>query len=183
MADTMPTEIVLGSGKLYMTAYTAGASISALSTYCTAANQVGAIKGGASLEYKPTTYEVKDDMAVVNKRYITSESASLKSGVITWDLASLKKIVSNSTYSAGSTGTPASLKLGGNGAREMDRYIVVFEHVINATKVLRIGLVGTNDNGLTLAFAPDRETQVDATFNAISNDSNGCLVIIEEAAS
>lgn len=180
----MSNEIVLGSGKLYLASYTAGAAISALSTYCTSGNQVGLIKGGASVEYKPSTYEVKDDLFVVNKRFIVSETASLKSGIITWDIETLNKIISNANYTSSGTGASEvkQLKLGGNGAREMDKFIVVFEHKLTSGKVLRVGLVGTSDDGLSLAFQPDKETQVDATFNACSNDSDGCLLIIEEAA-
>ena len=172
--------ITLGSGRLYIKAYNAGDTIS-LKDICVEDNRLGHIQGGATLEYKPTTYEVKDDMNEVYRRFITAEEAKLKSGVLTWDVEALNKIVSNGRYT--STETMRMLKLGGLGARQMDMYVVVFEHVgtgDRAGKNLRVGLVGTNDSGLTMAFATDKETVVDAEFHAIGHDDAGTLVIIEE---
>lgn len=173
----MTQNITLGSGKLYIAKFTAGSEFN-LSTVAVASNQVGLIQGGASLEYKPTTYEVKDDMSVIYKRFITSEEATLKSGILTWDLAALDKIVGNKEYEA--TNSMRTLKLGGNGAREMEQFAVVFVHEKTDGEEIRIGIVGTNEAGLNLSFAADKETVVDAEFKAVGSDANGTLVIIEE---
>lgn len=176
----MTNEIVLGSGKLYVSAFTAGTALSGLSTYCTAANQIGLIQGGASIEYKPTTYEVKDDLYIVYKRFITSEEATLKSGILTWNTETFSKFIGNASFST-ATGTGVkTFKVGGNGAREMDEWLVVFEHTKKDGTVIRVGMVATNDAGLALSFQPDKETVVDAEFKALSNDNSGCLLIIEE---
>ncbi|MEG2858065.1 MAG: hypothetical protein RR994_05550, partial [Clostridia bacterium] len=111
----------------------------------------------------------------------TAEEATLKSGVLTWNLEALNKLIGNKTYSA--TSTLRTLKLGGLGAREMDEFAIVFEHIgtgDRARQNIRVGLVGTNDAGLTLAFAADKETIVDAEFHALGHDTLGTLVIIEE---
>ena len=176
----MTNEIVLGSGKLYVAAFTAGSTLSALSTYCTTTNQLGLIQGGAAIEYKPTTYEVKDDLCMVYKRFITSEEATLKSGVLTWNTETLHNFIGNASYAEASGTGIKTFKLGGNGAREMDEWIVVFEHTKKDGTIVRIGMVATNDAGLALSFQPDKETVVDAEFKAITNDSTGCLLIVEE---
>ncbi len=169
--------IILGSGKLYIAKFTAGTDFD-LATVAVEANQVGLIQGGATLEYKPSTYEVKDDLCVVYKRFITSEEATLKSGILTWDLAALDKIVGNKNYTT--TAAKRTLKLGGNGAREMEQFAVVFVHTKTDGCAIRVGVIGTNEAGLSLSFAADKETVVDAEFRAIGSDENGTLVIIEE---
>lgn len=177
MANTVNKEIVLGSGKLYIAKHTAGEALN-LATIAVDANQVGLIKGGASLSYKPTTYEVKDDLSVVYKRFITGEEVTFKSGILTWNLAALDKIVGNKAYTTDTS--KRTMKLGGNGAREAEEFCVVFEHTKSDGKAVRIGLVGTNEAGLELTFAPDKETVVDAEFRAIGSDEDGTLAIIEE---
>lgn len=170
-------EIVLGSGKLYIKKMSANDTFD-MATIAVEANQIGLISGGASLEYKPTTYEVKDDLCIVYKRFITAEEATFKSGILTWNVEALNKIISNGNYVA-DTGK-RTLKLGGNGAREMEKFAVVFEHTKSDGKAIRVGMVGTNDAGLTLEFASDKETVVDAEIKAIGYDDNGTLVVIEE---
>lgn len=170
-------EIVLGSGKLYIKKMTSSESFD-MSTIAVEDNQIGLISGGASLEYKPTTYEVKDDLCVVYKRFITAEEATFKSGILTWNVEALNKIISNGTYTSDTS--KRTLKLGGNGAREMEKFAVVFEHTKSDGKAIRVGMVGTNDAGLTLEFASDKETVVDAEIKAMGHDDNGTLVVIEE---
>lgn len=167
--------ITLGSGKVYCCAKPTG-TIGSLSTYCTAENQLAWIKGGATIEYKPTTYEVKDDMGMVFKRFITSEAVSFKTGVLTWDIDVLKKLVNNETATTSNKIT--TVKIGSAGFNEMDEYFIVFEHV-EATGTMRIAMLGTSDNGLTLAYQPDKECVIDAEFNAVAADSDGTLLIIE----
>lgn len=177
---TSTKPITLGSGRLYIKAYNSGDTFT-LKDICVDENRLGNIQGGATLEYTPTTYEVKDDMNEILRRFITAEEATLKSGILTWDVEMLGKIVSNCTYTS-DTNT-RTLKLGGLGARQMDMFVVVFEHVGTGERAgsnIRVGMVGTNDSGLSLAFATDKETVVDAEFHAISHDDAGTLVIIEE---
>ena len=77
--------IVLGSGKIYMTEFSG--SLPADNVIETDGNRFGAVKGGASIEYKPTFYTAKDDLGTVTKSRLTEEEATLKCGVMTLDVA------------------------------------------------------------------------------------------------
>ena len=75
--------IVLGSGKLYVDEFTGELPEDAAIEV--EAKLLGYIQGGATLTYKPTFYEAKDDLNFVSKKIITDEEAILKSGVMTWN--------------------------------------------------------------------------------------------------
>ena len=85
--------IILGSGKLYMTEFT-GKTIPEDSAIETADNMLGAVKGGASIEYKPTFYTAKDDLGLTMKSKLTEETATLKAGVMTLDGTKFEKLCS-----------------------------------------------------------------------------------------
>ena len=93
----MTKQIILGSGDLYITSY--NGTIPTDTVIETEENLIGYIKGGASLEYKPTEYEVSDDAFKVMKRYVISEETTFKSGVLTWNLEVLNKLIAAGTYS------------------------------------------------------------------------------------
>ena len=86
----MIERIVLGSGKVYCLEFTD--SIPEDTIIETDANLLGLIQGGATLTYTPTFYEAKDDLGLVSKKFITEEEAILKSGIMTWNGATLKKL-------------------------------------------------------------------------------------------
>ena len=168
--------IILGSGKLYLAKYT-GETFDA-STVAVEANQIGLVKGGASIEYKPTTTEIYDDLKVVHKRFITGEEVIFKTGLITFDLNALATIAGDASYTT-ATGTK-TLKLGGKEGREIQKLALVFVHTKSDTKSITVSMIATNEAGLNLAFKPDEATQIDAEFKAVSMDDNGVLVQIEE---
>lgn len=89
----MTEQIVLGSGVLYVAPYDATNGIPEDAVLEVEANQIGLIKGGASVEYKPTEYEIYDDAYQVHQRFITSEEVSFKSGVLTWNVETLKNLI------------------------------------------------------------------------------------------
>lgn len=173
--------IILGSGKLYVTAYDADTGIPADETIETDANTMGRIKGGASLEYKPTTYEVIDDTHYVVKRFIQSEEVSFKSGVLTWNLKNLQKLAGACEYTDAAETGIKTLKVGGRGANGLTPYVVRFVHN-DGEKILRVTLVGTSEAGFVLTFAADKETVIDAVFKAVSHDEQGTLVVVTESA-
>ena len=78
----MNDKIVLGSGKLYVVAFSN--TIPEDATLEVESNLLGYIQGGATLSYTPSFYEAKDDLGFVVKKMITEEEAVLKSGVMTW---------------------------------------------------------------------------------------------------
>jgi len=168
----MADEVILGAGKLYLMDYVDEIPTDILLEVD--ANSMGRSKGGASLEYKPTEYEVVDDNAEVVKRFISKEEVSFKSGILTWDLKNLEKL------SPGVLTTDElakTLKIGG--AKALKNYALRFVHTKDDDKKLRITMVATAGNGFTLTFAGDKETVIDATFKAISQ-TDGTLVEIKE---
>lgn len=174
----MTKQIILGSGDLYITSYSG--TIPTDTVIETEENLIGYIKGGASLEYKPTEYEVSDDAFKVTKRYVISEETTFKSGVLTWNLEVLNKLIASGTYSDDVETKTRTLKLGGNGARQMKEFVVHFVHTEADGSKFRITLVGTASNGFSLAFDPEKETVIDAEFKAKGHDLSGTQVIITE---
>lgn len=174
----MTEQIILGSGDLYVMDYSGG-TIPTDTVIETDDNLIGRIKGGASLEYKPTEYEVADDSFKVQKRFVISEETTFKSGVLTWNLEVLSKLIAAGTYTDDETGK-RTLKFGGNGARLMKEFVIHFVHTEPDGNKFSITLVGTASNGFSLAFAPDKETVIDAEFKAKAHDANGTQVIMTE---
>lgn len=169
--------IILGSGDLYIAEYDTSTGIPADDALEVSANTMGRIKGGATLEYKPTVYEVKDDKQYVVKRFIQSEEVTFKSGILTWDMDNLERLAGACEVTTAASGV--TMKIGGRGANGLKQYIIRFVHN-NGSKKLRITLVGTSSNGFSLAFDPEKETVIDAEFKAMSSDANGTLVIITQ---
>jgi len=178
----MSNKIVLGSGFVYIDEFN-GTTIPADNTIETDAKRLGYIKGGATLTYKPTVYKAIDDMGRVSKAITTDEEATLRTGIMTWDGETLKKLISRARL----TTTPATssatgkrtLKIGG-GTDDGKRYVIRFVHPDEEDGDLRVTIVGKNQAGFELAFASDTETVVDAEFTAFPHDNDGTLIQIDE---
>lgn len=171
-------QIKLGSGDLYIASFSG--TIPEDTVQEVAGNKVGYIKGGASLEYKPTELPVTDDSFAFEKRFITAEDVTFKSGILTWDMETLNKLSAAGTYADDATGHVRTLKLGGKGAREMAQYVIRFVHAMADGNKFRVTLVGTASNGFSFAFAPDKETVIDCEFKAVGHDADGTKVILAE---
>lgn len=169
MADDK-NDIILGSGKLYIVLF--GDSMPTDAVIETDSNNVGRIKGGAKLTYKPTQYEVVDDDNYVVRRIITKEEVTFTSGILTWNLDNLNKL-SPATMSIDADKNEKVLKIGGK--TDMDNYLVRFVHTKKSGKKLRVTLLGNAGSGFTFQFNPDKETTYDADFSALSQD-DGTLV-------
>lgn len=170
------TQVVLGAGKWYMSEWTSGEVN--LATLCVDANIIGWTSGGATLEYKPETYTIEDDIGMVRKTFQTKAAATLKTGLLTFDVAALAKVLSTGTVTTASGKT--TLKLSG-GRESLKKYAVGFVYEDEDThEVIRIGMVATNTSGLTMAFVKDKETVVDVEFTAESNGVDTNIVVIEE---
>lgn len=179
----MTEKVNLGSGDLYIVAYDSATGIPVDATLEVSANKVGSISGGASLEYKPEIKEVVDDSGAIEKRFIISEEVILKSGVLSWDSETLAKLVADGTYADDTVNHKRTLKLGGLGARLVKDYIIRFVHTDTDGETFKVTIVGNSNSGLSLAFAKDKETVIDAEFKAKALDSNGVKVILEETYS
>ena len=173
--------IVLGSGKLYCTVGTKtdGAyTIPADNVLETDSNLLGYIQGGATIEYTPSFYTAKDDLGIVQKKMITEEEVKLTSGIMTWNTAVLKKLVSTGTLDNTQNGK-SILKVGGVENFVNTQYILRFVHTDKIDGDIRITIVGSNEAGFKAQFQKDQETVVDAEFLATPQDKNGTLLIVE----
>lgn len=181
----MSDKIVLGSGKLYIQeavkAQAGGYTIPADNVIEQDTNLIGWIQGGATLEYTPEFYTAKDDLGKVSKKYLTSEEAILKSGVMTWNGNTLAKLTTTAEVTetgSGSTGK-RTVKIGGIDNYDGKNYVIRFLHE-DIDGDVRITIVGSNESGFEMAFAKDTETVINAEFKAVPNDARGTLIIFEE---
>lgn len=172
----MDDRIVLGSGTLYCMIFTG--TIPVDTTIEAAANKLGDIKGGATLEYKPSYYDAVDDSGKRRKSIITGEEAKLKSGIMTWNGNTLKKL-SNTARVTEAAGR-RTIKIGGINNQDGYKYLLRFVHEDATDGDCRVTIVGTNRAGFTLAFVKDKETVVDAEFTAEPCDDDGTLIIYDE---
>ena len=177
MAKRDKNTITLGSGKIYLTAFSE--SMPTVDTLCVDNNLLGYVKGGASLEYTEETYEEKDDLGYVSKVITTSEEAVLKCGLLTWNGETLKKLIDRckSTEASGKRTT----KIGGVGNAQGGYYAICFMHEDKTDGNLWILIKGRNTAGATLTFAADSGTVIEPEFKAMPHDDDGTLIeLIEE---
>lgn len=169
--------ITLGSGKIYLQAF--ATDMPTVDTLCKEENLLGYIKGGAALEYTEETYEEKDDLGYVSKVITTSEEAILRCGLVTWNGATLAKLVDRcqTTEASGKRTT----KIGGAGNTHGGYYAICFLHEDKTDGNLWILIKGRNTAGATLTFAADEGTVIEPEFKAMPHDDKGTLVeLIEE---
>ena len=169
-------KIPLGSGDVYITEFSG--SIPADTDFEVAANKLGAVSGGASLEYKPTFYTAKSDDGKSRKTILTEEEATLKLGVMTWTGNTLKKLCATGRVTEASG--KRTVKIGGVTNQDGKKYAVRFVNKDPVDGDIRITVVGSNSAGLTLAFAKDKETVINPEISAEPMDGDGTLVMYEE---
>lgn len=168
--------ITLGSGNLYISEFEG--EIPENSAIETSENLAGYIQGGASLEYKPEFYTAEDDLGKVKKNIITKEEAKMKSGIMTWNAETLSKLCS--TGRVKEENGIRTIKIGGIDNNDNKNYIIHFVHKDSVDGDVRVTIVGKNTAGFTLAFAKDKETVIDAEFDAVPCDDEGTLIIYQE---
>lgn len=177
MAKRDGKTITLGSGKIYLAAFED--SMPTVDTLCVADNLLGYIKSGASLEYTQETYEEKDDLGLVSKIITTSEEALLKCGLITWNGATLQKLIDRCGVTE--SGGKRTTKIGGAGNAQGKYYAICFEHEDKADGNVWVLIKGQNTAGVTLTFATEEGTLLEPEFKAMPHDDNGTLIeFIEE---
>lgn len=176
---TMKKRITLGSDSLYLTEWD-GETVPAVDTIKTEANRLGLISGGATLEYTKDTYTAKDDLEKAKKTVITTESATIKSGVITWDADTLKALCETARVEDDKQTGWRTVKIGGADNADGKNYVLMFYHRDAADGDKYVMIVGRNNAGFSLAFAKDKETTIDAEFEALPMDDEGTLLIYAE---
>lgn len=178
----MSDKIVLGSGKLYIDTVSATAgvyTIPADASIEVAGKLLGYIQGGATLEYTPTFYTVKDDLGYISRRYLTEESVVFKSGILTWNADVLDKLCSTATVTTATS--KKTVKIGGIDNYDNQMYILRFVHEDAAEGDIRLTVVGNNTAGFELQFQPEQETVLNAEFECIPGvGTAGTLVVYEE---
>ena len=168
--------ITLGSGKIYLQTFSN--DMPDLDVICKDENLLGYIKGGAALEYSEETYEEKDDLGVVSKIITTSEEAVLKCGLVTWNGATLSKLIDRCQTSE-ANGRRIT-KIGGAGNAQGGYYAICFHHEDKIDGDLWLMIKGRNTAGATLTFAVDAGTVVEPEFKAMPHDDNGTLIELTE---
>lgn len=171
--------ITLGSGNLMIKEYTD--AMPAYTDFDDSKDLLGRIQGGATLEYKGTWYEAKDDTGKAVKTIITEEEATLKSGIITWNGKTLAQLCSTARVTE-SDGI-RTVKIGGVGNHDGKSYALCFHHVDKADGDVWVVVRAVNQGGFSLAFAKDKETVIDAEFKCLPQDDEGTLIqYVEEIA-
>lgn len=170
--------ITLGSGDLMIMEY--DGTIPAYTEF-TDEHLLGRIQGGASLEYKGTWYEAKDDTGKAVKTIITEEEATLKSGVCTWNGKTLTQLCSTARITEAEG--IRTVKIGGVGNHDGKSYALCFHHIDKVDGDVWVVIRGVNQAGFSLAFAKDKETVIDAEFKCLPQDDEGTLIqYVEEIA-
>lgn len=171
--------ITLGSGDLMIKEYSD--NIPTPIDFDIETDLLGRIQGGATLEYKGTWYEAKDDTGKVVKTMLTEEEAIFKSGVLTWNGKTLEKLCSTARVQEGEG--QRIVKIGGVGNHNGKSYALCFHHTDKVDGDVYIIIRGQNQAGFSLAFAKDKETVIDAEFKCLPQDDEGTLIqYIEEIA-
>lgn len=170
--------ITLGSGKVYIMEFTS--EIPEDASIETEGNLLGLIQGGASITYTPSFYECKDDLGLVSKKFITQEEAVFKSGIMTWNGKTLQKLCSTARVTEGTPLNTRVVKIGGASNYDGKKYIIHFVHKDAVDGDIRVTIVGSNEAGLELAFAKDKETVINAEFKAQPQDAEGTLILYKE---
>jgi len=171
-------KIPLGSGKLYIDEFTG--TLPEYSTIEVESKLLGYIQNGASVSYKPTFYEAKDDLGLVSRKIITDEEVILKSGVMTWNGDTLEKLCSTARVTEDATTHTRTVKIGGIGNYNDKKYVIHFLYKDSTYGDVRCTIVGSNEAGLEMAFAKDKETVVNVEFKAQPLDEEGTLIIYKE---
>jgi hypothetical protein len=179
MAKRKGDPITLGSGKLYFQEYTdTMPDITAIKALCTDEHRLALIKGGAALEYTQETHEEKDDLGLASKVITISEDVKLKCGLLTWTGDTVNVLIDHSKVSEASG--IRTTKIGGAGNAKGKYYVLVFHHEDKTDGDLWVALVGRNTAGLSLTFATEAGTVLEAEFTAKPHDTDGTLVVVHE---
>ena len=169
--------ITLGSGDLMIKEYTD--VMPAYTDFDPETDLLGRIQGGCTIEYSGEWYEAKDDTGKAVKTIITEESATLKSGVVTWNGKTLAQLCSTATVT--DADGIRTVKIGGVGNYNGKSYALCFHHTDKVDGDVWAVVRAVNQGGFSIAFAKDKETVIDAEFKCLPQDEDGTLIqYIEE---
>ena len=169
--------IPLGSGNVYMIAYTEGSSMPSDATFEQNVNMIGRTKGGATFSYTQSYYTAVSDDGVAKKRRLTEETASFSWGIMTWVPETIAKLLRTATASTGSEGddTISILEGGGIGNQQPKKYWFHFVGGDDVDGKITLSGLGENIDALSAAFANDNETVLQPNFEFDPYDAAGHL--------
>lgn len=179
-------KVTLGSGKLYMAEFTGELAkdfADILKELMTDENHAGWIKGGASIEYKPTMTIEKDDLGQVKKEVLTDEEATFKTGLFTWNGVTLTRFTATAevTEEVKNGKKYRRIRIGGVANDDGKQYAILFVHEDPVEGNCYLLIVGRNSAGFTITFAADSATVIDAEFTCKPHDERGTLIeFVEE---
>ena len=173
-------QVIMGAGKWYLKPYTPGEDLD-LSTVAVEENLLGYTQGGATIEYTPTTYTIEDDIGMVKRTFMTTAAASMKTGLLTFDVQSMAALLSVGQLTQDTEGNKNILKLGG-GRAELKRFMVVFEYEKDKENGLyiRIGMIASNTAAMSFAFTKDKETVPEISFEGNTSGKDDTILVFEE---
>lgn len=175
-----PDKILLGSGKAYIMEY--AGTMPATEAICKPENLLGKIQGGAELTYTIETHEERDDLGTVTKVVVTNEEAILKLGLITFNGATMAKLADRCKVTEDKTKGLRTLHIGGAGNAQGKDWVVCFHHEDKQDGNIWLLMRGSNQAGLTLAFAVDAGSKLEPEFKGLPFDDSGSLIqYIEES--
>ncbi|MGN0077683.1 MAG: hypothetical protein ACI36V_02750 [Coriobacteriales bacterium] len=169
--------ITIGSGTAYIAEFTG--EVPSTETICVPENRLAYIKSGATITYSQESVTVQDDLGLIRKTVVTSDSATVSLGLLGWVGTTLKKLVSTARVTE--EGGKRTVRIGGIGNDDGKSYCLCIHHEDKVDGDCWWKVVGKNTAGLELAYKPDTETAVNPTFTAEALDSEGTLVIYEES--
>lgn len=171
-------KMALGSGNTYVLEYDPAKGMPSIEEFCKPENQLGKTKGGAQLTYATTHHSETDDLGTVEKDVITAESATLKLGVITFNGKTIARLVDRcKTTEANGRRT---IHIGGASNSQKKQWAFCFAHEDEEDGNIWVRVRGSNQAGLTLAFAVDAATKLEPEIKALPCDSGGTLIIYDE---
>lgn len=175
MSSKDKNEILLGAGEVYMYEFM-GDTIPENNVIETEDHNVGHTSGGASIDYKPKKYDVKNSYGKIVKSFITEEEITFKTGLLTWILENVA-LLSTAKITTDSVKKTKTLTFGGGGA--LKNVLIRFVHTKDNDKKIRFTMIGQGGNGFSLKFE-DKEVTVDAEITAIEYIKNFLASFEEE---
>ena len=169
--------ITIGSCEAFISEWD-GETVPDHATICVEANRFAYVKSGATITYTQTTVEVKDDLGLIKKTYLSEDGATVKLGLLGWVGTTLKKILSTARVTEADG--IRKVKIGGVANDDGKKYVLCLHHIDNEDGDCWWTICGKNTEGLELSYAIDEGITVNPTFSAQPMDSDGTLVVYEE---
>lgn len=184
----LANRIALGSGHIYCVEVTDSVKLTStmtlaqvltfIDTHAVAANILGRIKGGATLNNNEAKYTEKDDLDEVSKTITTETNVSLTTPMITFDLTMISKLAATAAYSTDGAGNEM-VAIGGPKNDNGKKYILIFVHHDEADGDICVLIQGKNTAEIAIAFTKDAGSITSPTFTGEPFDEGGrsCFVV------